>query len=110
MARAFDITENDVTFIVSGMLSMQSAEFEERRQHEGESFDDFFVTFKSCPTTESYAAVACTPDITRITPCVADRWKLLTIDQSPSQPKALWLCRSEESLKNTKTDSWESGQ
>lgn len=52
---------------------MQSVKFEERRQHEGEPFDDLFVTFKSWPTTESYAAVACTPDITRMTPCVADQ-------------------------------------
>ncbi|KAG0722364.1 Transposon Ty3-I Gag-Pol polyprotein [Chionoecetes opilio] len=89
-------------------VALRRVKFEERRQQEGESFDEFFVTLKEL-ADDAELCSSCLDDrlVTRITSGVADqnlRRKLLAIDPPPSLPEALRLCRSEEFALNTETD------
>lgn len=121
LAHAVGVAEDDDTLPVREVLerltthfqrqrnvALRRVKFEERRQHEGESFDDFFVTLKEL-ADDAELCSSCLDSrlVTRITSGVADqnlRRKLLAIDPPPSLPDALRLCRSEESAVNTETD------
>ncbi|KAG0721036.1 Retrovirus-related Pol polyprotein from transposon opus [Chionoecetes opilio] len=121
LAHAVGIVEDNDTLPVKEVLdrltihfqrqrnvALRRVKFEERRQQEGESFEEFFVTLKEL-AEDAELCSSCLDDrlVTRITSGVADqnlRRKLLAIDPPPSLPEALRLCRSEESALNTETD------
>ena len=88
---------------------MRRVKFEERRQQDGELFDELFVSLKDF-ADDAELCSACLVDrlVTRITSGVTDqnlRRKLLAIDPLPSLPEVLRLCRSEVNAVHTETDS-----
>ena len=89
-------------------IVLRRVRFEERRQQNGELFDDFFVSLKEL-ADDAELCSACVDDrlVTRIISGVADqnlRRKLLAIDPPPSLAEALRVCRSEESAVHTETE------
>lgn len=89
-------------------IALRRVRFEERRQQNGELFDDFFVSLKEL-ADDAELCSACVDDrlVTRIISGVADqnlRRKLLAIDPPPSLAEALRVCRSEESAVHTETE------
>lgn len=121
LAHAVGIAEDDYTLSVDDVLkrvtehfqrqrnvALRRVKFEERRQQEVESFDEFYVALKEL-ADDAELCYSCLDFrlVTRITSGVRDqglRRKLLAIDPPPSLPDALRLCRSEESACNTATD------
>ena len=89
-------------------IVLRRVRFEERRQQNGELFDDFFVSLKEL-ADDAELCSACVDDrlVTRIISGVADqnlRRKLNAIDPPPSLAEALRVCRSEESAVHTETE------
>ena len=114
LAHAVGISEDDDTIPVKRVLehltvhfqrqrniALRRVKFEERRQQDGELFDEFFLSLKEL-ADDAELCSACLDDrlVTRITSGVTDqnlRRKLLATDPPPSLSETLRLCRSEES-------------
>ena len=121
LVHAIGIPEDDDTTDVGDILdsvhkhfqrqrnvTLRRVRFEERRQGEGELFDDYYVTLKEL-ADDAELCDKCLDSrlVTRITSGIANqplRRKLLAIDPPPDLQEVVRLCRSEESALRTGSD------
>ena len=121
LVHAIGVAEDDHSLSVDDLLAkvhghfqrqrnvtLRRVRFEERRQGDGECFDDFYVNLKEL-ADDAELCDTCLDSrlVTRITSGVISqplRTKLLAIDPPPTLPDVLRLCRSEESAVKTGTE------